>query len=75
MSKPEPVRVVLELEYDERTISGRIAVNDSPCPDFYGWLELIDRLERAKDAGLPDSTAIRHGRAIPTVELEQRIED
>jgi hypothetical protein len=52
VDKPEPVRVELVLEHDEHTISGRIAVNDKPGPDFYGWLELIDRLERATDSRL-----------------------
>jgi hypothetical protein len=27
----EPVKVVLELAHDERTISGRIAVDDTPA--------------------------------------------
>ena len=60
MSKPEPVRVVLELEHDERTISGRIAIDDKPGREFYGWLELIDRLERAKDGVLPNEEGAGH---------------
>jgi hypothetical protein len=52
---------VLELELDERTISGRIVVNDHPGRDFYGWLELIDRLERARESGLPHGAGADHG--------------
>jgi hypothetical protein len=44
---------VLELEQDEHTISGRIAVNDNPERDFYGWLELIHKLQRAADGESP----------------------
>jgi hypothetical protein len=61
VSKPEPVRVVLVLEPDEHTISGRISVNDDAGPDFYGWLELIDRLEQAKDGGLAHTGEPCHG--------------
>ena len=61
MNRPEPVRVELELEHDERTISGRIVVNDHPGRDFYGWLELIDRLERATDSELPHEAGADHG--------------
>jgi hypothetical protein len=42
---------VLELDRNEQTISGRIAVDDVPGADFYGWLELISRLGRV--AGSP----------------------
>ena len=47
MTSSEPVRVVLKLVPGEETISGRIAVDDVSEGDFYGWLELIDRLQRA----------------------------
>jgi hypothetical protein len=53
MNMRAPVRVVLELELDEHTISGRIAVNDNPECDFYGWLELIHKLQRATDSESP----------------------
>jgi hypothetical protein len=42
-----PVQVVLQLETTDSTISGRISVAGAPPTDFFGWLELIDRLERA----------------------------
>jgi hypothetical protein len=43
----EPVHVVLEIERSSDTISGRLAVGSGAPSRFYGWLELIDRLERS----------------------------
>jgi hypothetical protein len=51
VTSSEPVRVVLELTHAGHTITGRIAVDDTPRGDFYGWLELIGGLERA--TGIP----------------------
>lgn len=48
----KPVRVVVEIEASADTISGRMSVGGAPASQFYGWLELIDRLERAA-AGRP----------------------
>jgi hypothetical protein len=61
MNTREPVRVVLELEHDEPTISGSIAVNDNPEHGFYGWLELIHKLQRATDTESPHSRRPSHG--------------
>jgi hypothetical protein len=47
MRVPEPVRVVLDLEHGLDTITGRVAIAGGPPTRFYGWLELIDQLERA----------------------------
>ena len=47
MNAVQPVRVVLEIERQQSTISGQLAVNGAPARGFFGWLELIDRLERA----------------------------
>jgi len=47
VSAPEPVRVMLEIERGQRTISGWVAIDGAPASGFYGWLELIDQLERA----------------------------
>jgi hypothetical protein len=54
------IRVVLDIERDERTISGELAVEGTPSKAFFGWLELIDWLERAADQRGPNS------RAVPT---------
>jgi hypothetical protein len=60
VAAPKPTRVVLELEDNGKTISGRLTPEGAPAIDFYGWLELIDKLERA---------AV--GRAEPTEEEVQ----
>jgi hypothetical protein len=62
VNRPEPVKVVLELERGEHTISGRIVVNDHPGRDFYGWLDLIERLERATDSEFPHRGGPDHAR-------------
>ena len=51
----EPVRVVLEIRRTRPTVSGQLAVDGAPASGFYGWLELIDELERA--AHLPSRDA------------------
>jgi hypothetical protein len=45
-----PVHVVLEMEPTAGTIRGRLSVADAAPVGFYGWLELIDRLDRAAPA-------------------------
>jgi hypothetical protein len=47
VSTAERIRAVIEIERGERTISGQLAINDAPARAFFGWLELIDLLERA----------------------------
>jgi hypothetical protein len=49
--------VVLDIERDEGTISGELAVEGTPSKAFFGWLELIDWLERAAERS-PDSRAV-----------------
>lgn len=41
------VQVKIELHHAGETISGSVAVGDSPPTGFFGWLELIDLLHRA----------------------------
>ena len=43
----QPVRVMVEIDSGAETISGLISVEGAPAGTFYGWLELIDRLDRA----------------------------
>jgi arsenite methyltransferase len=90
VSSSEPVRIVLELEHDEHTISGRIAAADAAARDFYGWLELIDRLERATGAAGSGSGPLRspphhsppersvsmrtEARQLDTIELKERVQ-
>jgi hypothetical protein len=41
------VQVKIDLHHAGETISGSVAVGDSPPTGFFGWLELIDLLHRA----------------------------
>jgi hypothetical protein len=52
-----PVEVVLAIERTAGTISGQLAIGEEEPVGFFGWLELIDRLERAAGA--------RTGEAVP----------
>ena len=47
MPGEQSVRVLLEIRHTGKTVSGQVAVEGSSPSDFFGWLELIDRLERA----------------------------
>lgn len=55
MSAQEPVRVVLEIQRAPQTISGQVTVEGAPASDFYGWLELIDELQRVSGPPSPDT--------------------
>jgi hypothetical protein len=39
--------VVIDIVQTTDTVSGRFAVGDRAATEFFGWLELIDRLDRA----------------------------
>jgi hypothetical protein len=41
---------MVEMEPTGGTIHGRVSVDGAPPSGFFGWLELIDRLERAAAA-------------------------
>jgi hypothetical protein len=56
-----PVRVVLDVTQETGTISGRLAVDGAPASLFYGWLELIDALERVAGSAPDPSEAIDEG--------------
>ena len=47
----EPVHVVLDLAHEDGTISGQLSIGGGEPMSFHGWLELIDRLERATNLG------------------------
>jgi hypothetical protein len=49
MPGEQSVRVLLEIRHTGKTVSGQVAVEGSSPSDFFGWLELIDRLERASE--------------------------
>jgi hypothetical protein len=47
MDVTRPVQVMVEIKPTGGTVRGRISVDGAPPSGFFGWLELIDRLERA----------------------------
>lgn len=47
MSDRLSTRVIVDIERGASTVSGQITVCDGRPNDFFGWLELIDGLERA----------------------------
>lgn len=47
MSPSEPLHVVVDLEQTDETVKGHITVAGAVRTEFFGWLELIDRLDRA----------------------------
>ena len=52
VDSPKRVRVVVLIERTERTVSGAVTVEGAPTSGFYGWLQLIDKLDRAASWGL-----------------------
>jgi hypothetical protein len=49
MPGEQSVRVLLEIRHTGKTVSGHVTITNCSPSDFFGWLELIDRLERASD--------------------------
>jgi hypothetical protein len=47
MSPSEPLHVVVDLEQTDETVKGHITFAGAATTEFFGWLELIDRLDRA----------------------------
>ena len=47
MSPGQPLQVVVDLEQTDETVKGHITVAGAASTEFFGWLELIDRLDRA----------------------------
>ena len=58
VSATNPVRVLLEIECEQATVSGRLAVEGAHESEFFGWLELIDQLQRAIDRDAPGELSI-----------------
>jgi hypothetical protein len=59
VSVQQPVRVLVEVQPTGGTILGRVPVGDSALTRFYGWLELIDEIDRATapQSGATDAKA------------------
>jgi hypothetical protein len=59
------IEVVVEIEYTSETICGQIRIADRSPTTFFGWLELIDQLERAATGRPPE-------RPLPTTAFGRR---
>lgn len=61
MDFERPVQVLIEIRPTDGRTRGESSVESTPATDLFGWLELIDRLERAADVS-------RHGQAKTRLE-------
>jgi hypothetical protein len=43
------VEVIVQIGHSDGTVTGQITSPGAPGAEFFGWLELMDRLERAVD--------------------------
>jgi hypothetical protein len=68
MPGEQSVRVLVEIRHTGQTISGQVAVEGASPNDFFGWLELIDRLERAAETGAS------HGRDTAQPQISQELQ-
>jgi hypothetical protein len=49
MSQGAVVEVIVQIGHSDGTVSGQVTAPGAPGAEFFGWLELMDRLERALD--------------------------
>lgn len=49
MNRGAVVEVIVQIGHSDGTVSGRVTAPGAPGAEFFGWLELMDRLERAVD--------------------------
>ena len=43
------MEVIVQIGHSDGTVSGQVTAPGAPGAEFFGWLELMDRLERAVD--------------------------
>jgi hypothetical protein len=43
------VEVIVQIGHSDGTVTGQVTSPGAPGAEFFGWLELMDRLERAVD--------------------------
>ncbi|HEY2260517.1 MAG TPA: hypothetical protein VGH45_12425 [Solirubrobacteraceae bacterium] len=43
------MEVIVQIGHSDGTVSGQVTAPGAPEAEFFGWLELMDRLERALD--------------------------
>jgi hypothetical protein len=49
MERGALVEVIVQIGHSDGTVSGQVTAPGAPGAEFFGWLELMDRLERAVD--------------------------
>jgi hypothetical protein len=49
MDRGALVEVVVQIGHSDGTVTGQVTAPGAPGAEFFGWLELMDRLERAVD--------------------------
>jgi hypothetical protein len=49
MNRGAVVEVIVQIGHSDGTVSGQVTAPGEPGAEFFGWLELMDRLERAVD--------------------------
>jgi hypothetical protein len=61
MNRGAVVEVVVQIGHSDGTVSGQVTAPGAPAAEFFGWLELMDRLERAVDRQEAMSSQSRDG--------------
>jgi hypothetical protein len=49
MNRGAVVEVIVQIGHSDGTVTGQVTAPGQPGAEFFGWLELMDRLERAVD--------------------------
>ena len=61
MNRGAVVEVIVQIGHSDGTVSGQVTAPGAPAAEFFGWLELMDRLERAVDRQEATSSQSRDG--------------
>jgi hypothetical protein len=49
MNRGAVVELIVQIGHSDGTVSGQVTAPGAPGAEFFGWLELMDRRERALD--------------------------
>jgi hypothetical protein len=49
MNRGAVVELIVQIGHSDGTVTGQVTAPGAPGAEFFGWLELMDRLERAVD--------------------------
>lgn len=71
MSDRLSTRVIVDIERGASTVSGQITLCDGGPNDFFGWLELIDGLERAARRQAPADPGLARTRGSIDIAQER----